>query len=622
MGLSCYYHNSAAALVADGEVVAAVEEERLSRVKNDSRFPAAAVNSCLEWANVTMDDVDVIAFYEKPHRKLARILSTAVRNYPAGRDYFTAALEKWGNHESGSPAELQQELLDLSPSRGQRASWDRLLFVPHHLSHAASAFYPSPFPDAAVLVVDGVGEFATTTIGVGHATADGGKNLQLIRELRFPHSLGLFYSAFTHFLGFEVNEGEYKLMGLAPYGEPRLRDQILDSVIRTRPDGSFTVNEALLTYATDRKMYDISAMEGLFGSRREADGALTSRHADLAASVQAVTEEILLALAHQAHAATGEQRLVLGGGVALNCVANGRILREGPFSDIWVTPAPGDCGGAVGAALQVWHDHLGRPAAVVRPAHSDGMSSTRLGPAYETGQVHEALQARNLDHRVLSPAEVATTVAGLLAEGKIVGWFQGRMEFGPRALGGRSILADPRPAGMQRALNMSVKRRESFRPFAAAVLRDRVPEWFNLAGRAESALGGPDDGYDSPYMSLVAAILPGRITNSGEQTRRLGGLDLPRNEISACTHVDGTSRIQTVRIEDDWLFYSLLTEFEKLTSVPILLNTSFNRRGEPIVCTPEDAIDCFLDTGIDYLCMENTIAWKTPEAALASGGVY
>lgn len=621
LGFSCYYHNSAAALVADGEVVAAVEEERLTRVKNDARFPANAISSCLNWAGVTLDDIDLIAFYEKPHRKLARVLSTAVRNYPRGRDHFAKVLEKWGEHDLFTPADLTARLLARSPTAGGRGLWDRrLVYVPHHLSHAASAFYPSPFPNAAILVVDGVGEFATTTIGIGTTTADDGKNVRLLHELRFPHSLGLLYSAFTHFLGFEVNEGEYKLMGLAPYGRPRFRDRILESVVEVHEDGSFTVDDALFTYPVARQMYDLAGMEKLFGPRREPDAPITDTHADLAASIQRVTEEILLSLAKQAHSRTGEPNLVLAGGVALNCVANGLIQREGPFDDVWVQPAPGDSGGALGAALQAWYGYAGQPMRATRPRHTDGMRAARLGPAYGLREVRAALRAREVSHIVVPPDEVAPTVAGLLARGALVGWFHGRMEFGPRALGGRSILADPRPARVQRTLNLKVKRRESFRPFAAAVLRDRMADWFGLAGRENSVLGAPGDGYESPYMSLVAPILPTRSFETTAEVRRLGGLDVARNEISACTHVDGTSRIQTVRPEEDWLFHALITEFDKLTSVPIVLNTSFNRRGEPIVCTPEDALDCFLDTDLDYLCMENTIAWKSPDAALDGNG--
>jgi carbamoyltransferase len=619
LGFSCFYHNSAAALLADGELVAAVEEERLSRVKNDARFPANAIRACLDWAGSDLDDVDIVSFYEKPHRKLARVLSTAVRKYPKGREHFDGALRKWADQSCWSPGELRAALLEMSPSRGVRGNWDgRLLFMPHHLSHAASAYYPSPFERAAILVADGVGEFATTTIGVGYPTERGGRRIDLIKEIRFPHSLGLLYSCFTHFLGFEVNEGEYKVMGLAPYGEPRYRDEILDAVVRIGGDGSFSVNDSLLTYATDRRMYDRAAMERLFGPWREPGEPLTSRHADVAASIQAVVEEIQLRLADAAYAATGEKRLVIAGGVGLNCVANGRILREGPFADVWVQPAPGDSGGAVGAAFEAWYGHLGRPATASRKAAPgrDGMSGARLGPAHSQAGVRRVLRSRGLRHVLLRPAQIAPTVADLLARGRIVAWFQGRMEFGPRALGGRSILADPRPAEMQRTLNMRVKRRESFRPFAPVVLRDQVADWFELDGRPDSILGAPAKGYDSPYMSLVAAVRAGVSCDIPDDARRLGGLDLQRTQISACTHVDESSRIQTVGPDDDWLLHAVLTEFQKVTSVPVLVNTSFNRSGEPIVCSPEDAVDCFLDTDIDYLCMEGTIAWKTAEAGL------
>lgn len=613
LGFSCHYHNSAAALVADGEIIAAVEEERLSRLKNDPRFPAQAISACLETTNSTMDDVDLVAFYEKPHRKLARVLSTAIRTYPAGREHFTEVLAKWGRESFWSPGEVRDQLLALSPSRGARARWDRrFLFVPHHLSHAASAFYPSPFTDAAVLVTDGVGEFSTTTIGEGSPRT----GLRLVSELRFPHSLGLVYSSFTHFLGFQVNEGEYKVMGLAPYGEPRFRDTIADAVVRPHADGSFAVNESLFTYHVDRRMYDVPAMERLFGPRRVPGAELTQVHADIAASIQVVTEELLLRLAERAHRETGRTKLVLAGGVALNCVANGRILREGPFDDVWVPPSPGDAGGAVGAALQAWHGHAGGRAATPRRAGADGMSGTRLGPRYSTREVRAALSEHDLGHVVLPPQDITATVARLLADGKIVGWFHGRLEFGPRALGGRSILADPRSPEMQRILNLRVKRRESFRPFAAAVPRDRAGEWFQLEGRPGSVLGAPGAGYDTPYMTLVAPVHPARAFELADPVRRLGGLDVARNEIPSCTHVDGSSRVQTVTAQDDWLFHELLVEFEKITSVPVLLNTSFNRRGEPIVCSPQDAVECFLDTDIDYLCMEDTISWKTPAAEL------
>ncbi|MFD2472410.1 carbamoyltransferase family protein [Amycolatopsis silviterrae] len=617
LGFSCYYHNSAAAIVSDGEVVAAVEEERLTRVKNDSRFPENAIRACLDWSGATLDDVDLVAFYEKPQRKLARILSTAVRNYPRGSDHFRAIFENRNERGLYGSAGLVGKLLAASPTAGARTAWDkRLVQVPHHLSHAASAFYPSPFESAAVLVADGVGEFATTTIGAGTTTAGNGKKIRLLRELRFPHSLGLLYSCFTHFLGFEVNDGEYKVMGLAPYGRPRFRESILDNVVHVRADGSFTIDESLLTYPIARHMYDRARMEALFGPRREPDEPLTQAHADLAASIQQVVEEIMLELANQAHASTGERNLVLAGGVALNCVANGRIQREGPFDDVWVQPAPGDSGGALGAALEAWHGHAAQPSRTARGHQADGMCAARLGPAYGLREVCSALRARDVSHLVVSPDEVAPTAAALLARGRLVGWFQGRMEFGPRALGSRSILADPRPAAVQKALNLKVKRRESFRPFAAAVLRDRVADWFALEGRETSVLGTPGDGYESPYMSLVARILPARSFDTEDDVRRFGGLDVQRNEISACTHVDGTSRIQTVRPQDDGRFHALITEFDKLTSIPLVLNTSFNRRGEPIVCTPQDAVDCFLDTDLDYLCMENVVAWKSPEAAL------
>jgi len=620
LGLSCYYHNSAAALLSDGELVAAVEQERLSRVKNDARFPGDAIHACLDWAGVDLDDIDIVAFYEKPHRKLARVLSTAVRSYPAGRKHFGTVLRKWADLGCWTPHELRTALKEISPSGGVRGNWNgRLLFMPHHLSHAASAYYPSPFERAAILVVDGAGEFATSTIGVGRPTANGGRRVELIREIHFPHSVGLIYSAFTHFLGFEVNEGEYKVMGLAPYGEPRYQDEIRSAVVTIADDGSFSVNDAVLTYATDRRMYDRAAMERLFGPARNPGERLTSRHADVAASVQAVVEDIQLRLADVAHAETGEQRLVIAGGVGLNCVANGRILREGPFADVWVQPAPGDSGGAVGAAFEAWYGYLGRPVTAT-PLHAapgrDGMSSARLGPAFSPVAVRRVLRERSLPHVFLRPHQIAPAVADVLAQGRIVAWFQGRMEFGPRALGGRSILADPRPAEMQRALNLRVKRRESFRPFAPAVLRDQVADWFALDGRPDSILGTPTGGYDSPYMSLVARVHPDLVHDVPGNARRLGCLDLQRTVISACTHVDGSARIQTVGPDDDWLLHAVLTEFHKLTSVPVLVNTSFNRSGEPIVCSPDDAVECFLDTDIDYLCMEDTIAWKSADAGL------
>jgi len=619
LGLSCFYHDSATALVSDGEVVAAVEEERLSRVKNDARFPARAVRACLDWAGVDLDAVELVAFYEKPHRKLARVLSSAVRNYPQSRRYFDEVLTGWAERGCWTPGELRAALRELSPSRGTRGRWNgRLLFVPHHLSHAASAYYPSPFDRAAIMVVDGVGEYATTTLGVGRPAPGGGRRVDLLREIRFPHSVGLVYSSFTHFLGFRVNEDEYKVMGLAPYGEPRYAERIRQAVLRPRADGSYSVNEALLTYGRDRAMYDRPAMERLFGPAREAGEPLDGRHADIAASVQAVTEEVQLGLARAALELTGERRLVIAGGVGLNCVANGRILREVPFDDVWVQPAPGDAGAAVGAALEAWYGHLGRPAVRSRAAAPgrDGMSGARLGPVADRVEVDRALAAGGLPHVRLRPSEVAGTVAGLLARGGIVAWFQGRMEFGPRALGGRSILADPRSATMQRTLNLRVKRRESFRPFAPVVLRDRVHEWFELAGRAHSVLGAPGAGYDSPYMSLVAATLPTRLLDRPADIRRLGGLDVPRTVISACTHVDDSARIQTVGPADDPLLHAVLTEFDRLTGVPVLVNTSFNRSGEPIVCSPRDAVECFLDTDIDYLCIEGAIAWKTAETAL------
>jgi carbamoyltransferase len=594
LGISAYYHDSAAALVRDGAVVAAAQEERFSRVKHDAGFPAGAVRYCLDEAGVSLDDIDWIGFYDKPILTFDRLLETFIAFCPKGFGSFTRAMPVWIKEKLFQKSLLAGSLNALD--RGKVAE-DRVLFGFHHHSHAASCYYPSPFDEAAILVMDGVGEWSTTSMGRGQ-----GRDVTLLKEIRFPHSLGLLYSAFTYYLGFEVNEGEYKVMGLAPYGEPRYAKDILDNLIDLKSDGSFRLDMDYFNYATGLTMTN-ARFDALFGAPpRHVDGRpIGQREMDLARSLQAVTEEAVLRIVRTLHAETGSRNLCLAGGVALNCVANGRILREGPFQDIWIQPAAGDAGGALGVALAIAHAE-----GAVRPALNgwrDRMDGAYLGPSYGADEIRAVLDRHGARYELVADDALYERIARSLAAEKVVGWFQGRMEFGPRALGNRSILGDPRSPRMQRTLNMKIKYRESFRPFAPAVLGEEVADWFEI-DRA------------SPYMLLVAPVREDRRRAMTEEERGLTGLSLlnvPRSDIPAVTHVDYSARVQTVDAKTNPRFHRLIAEFGRLTGCPVLVNTSFNIRDEPIVCSPEDAYRCFMGTEMDTLVMENFVLEKSEQ---------
>lgn len=590
LGISAHFHDSAAALVRDGRIVAAAQEERFTRRKNEEGFPHRSVAYCLEEAGLSLDGLDAVVFYDKPIPKFARFLETTLALAPAGLQTFLHFAPNWLSERLNLRGQIREELPGLPESVP-------VLFTEHHQAHAASAFFPSPFASAAILTVDGVGEYATTTIGRGQ-----GHRLELLDELRFPHSLGLLYSAFTAYCGFRVNSGEYKLMGLAPYGRPVFEKAIRDHLIDVREDGSFRLNLDYFAYLRGFSMTNDRFHQLFGGPPRRPEERIEPRHADLARSIQAVTEDILLRLARQAHARTGEEHLCLAGGVALNCVANGRILREGPFRSVWIQPAAGDAGGALGAALAVWHAAQAlEPEAPARPAR-DTMQGALLGPAFSDDAVEQALKTHGAVFERLEQAEVDRRVSGWLAQGRVVGWFQGRMEFGPRALGSRSILGDPRSPRMQSQMNLRVKFRESFRPFAPAVLREQAGRCFEL-------------GSDSPYMLLVAPVRAElRCTDaSGTAPGSQGGEDLVervnavRSTLPAVTHVDWSARIQTVAPEHHPRFHQLLTRWFEDTGCPVLVNTSFNVRGEPIVCTPDDAYRCFVNSAIDHLVIGNHV---------------
>jgi len=590
LGISAYYHDSAAALVVDGRVVAAAQEERFSRRKHDARFPAHAVRFCLDHAGVSPDDIDSVVFYEKPFLKFERLLETYLAFAPRGYRSFAMAMPLWIREKLFQKDLLGRELKRLGFTRAT----DRMLFTEHHQSHAASAFYPSPFDEAVVLTMDGVGEWTTTSISIGK-----GKTLRPVREIHFPHSLGLLYSAFTYYTGFKVNSGEYKVMGLAPYGTPRFTSRIYESLIDVKPDGSFRLNPEYFDYCTGLRMTN-DRFARLFGrAPRQPDELLEPFHMDIAASVQAVTDEIMLRLTRAMAEEFGLPNLCLAGGVALNCVANGKVLRDGRFRRIWVQPAAGDAGGALGAALAAYHSHHGGDrTAVCRP---DAMSGSYLGPEYSQSDIESRLRALGARFDVASDDEaVIQATADALASGQAIGWFQGRMEFGPRALGGRSILGDARSPSMQKTLNLKVKYRESFRPFAPSVLREDVAEWFEL-----------DD--DSPYMLLVAAVREQHrraMTHDEEHLFGIDKLNVVRSTIPAVTHVDYSARVQTVHRETNPMYHRLIEAFKTRTGCPVIVNTSFNVRGEPIVCTPEDAFRCFMGTDLDLLVVGRAVLRK------------
>lgn len=592
LGISAFYHDSAAALVDDGAILAAAQEERFTRVKHDARFPRHAIASCLEQAGLRLSDIDYTVFYEKPLPKFERLLETYLSFAPQGLDSFRAAIPVWIKTKLFQKKQLEKQL------RRMDRRWNsRLLFTEHHHSHAASAFFPSPFERAAVLTMDGVGEWPTTSFAIGE-----GNRLEIQREIHFPHSLGLLYSAFTYYTGFKVNSGEYKLMGLAPYGRPRFAQMILDHLIDLKPDGSFRLNLEYFDYCTGLTMTN-RHFDALFGGPpREPEQLLVQRHMDLAASIQEVLEHVLLRMTRALAAESGMDNLCLAGGVALNCVANGKILRDGRFRNLWIQPASGDAGGALGAALTVYYQHAGGERLV--DPRQDAMQGAYLGPEFDNDEIESRLTAVGACFERLPDQELVERCAQELAAGRAIGWFQGRMEFGPRALGSRSILGDPRSPSMQKTLNLKIKFRESFRPFAPAVTEESASRWFDL----DTA---------SPYMLLVAEVRPELCCAMTDEEQNLFGiekLNIPRSVIPAVTHVDYSARVQTVSRDTNRRFHALLREFERLTGCPILVNTSFNVRGEPIVCTPEDAFRCFMGTGIDVLVAGNCLLRKSGQA--------
>ena len=592
LGISAFYHDSAAALISDGEIVAAAQEERFTRKKHDPGFPRQAVDFCLRQAGTPLAGVDRVVFYDKPFLKFERLLETYLAFAPRGVRSFRMAMPLWVREKLFQRELLGEELRRLDEGFSPK----RLLFAEHHLSHAASAFYPSPFDEAVILTMDGVGEWATTSVGIGR-----GADIRLTKEIHFPHSLGLLYSAVTYYTGFKVNSAEYKVMGLAPYGTPRYVKEIYDNLVDVKPDGSFRLNLDFFDYCTGLTMTN-EKFDKLFGGpARQPDEPLTGRHMDLAASVQRVLEEIVLRITRSLAAETGIGNLCLAGGVALNCVANGRILRDGAFRNLWIQPAAGDAGGALGAALSAYHSFAAQPRAVSGPA--DSMQGAYLGPDFPQAEIETRLQAAGARFHVLDDQALLSACTEELVSGAALGWFQGRMEFGPRALGARSILADARSPKTQSLLNLKVKFRESFRPFAPSVLRERVADWFELDG-------------DSPYMLLVANVREDhRIPMTAEQEALFGidKLNVPRSDIPAVTHVDYSARIQTVHRNTNPRYYALLQQFYERTGCPVIVNTSFNVRGEPIVCTPEDAFHCFMGTNMEALAAGNCFLRKSEQ---------
>jgi carbamoyltransferase len=607
LGISAYYHDSAACLVEDSRIVAAAQEERFTRKKHDPNFPSRAVAYCLREAGIAAKDLDLVGFYEKPLVKFDRLLETYAACAPRGWRSFLMAMPLWLSEKLWMATDIKERLDGYA---------GEVYFGDHHESHAASAFYPSPFEQSAIVTMDGVGEWATSSIGVGR-----GSEIEMLRELRFPHSLGLLYSAFTYFAGFRVNSGEYKVMGLAPYGEPKYVKLLKDHLIEIRDDGSLWMNMEYFTYPHALTMTG-AALERLFGGpARLPESKLTQREMDLARSIQDVTEEVMLKMTAFAHRETGMRDLCLAGGVALNCVGNGRILREGPFDQIWIQPAAGDAGGALGVALSLAHRYKQQPRISAEalgtwerpsrarserrvPRYADGMSGSFLGPKFDEREIADFVEAHGYKARRYEPCELADRIAALMAQEKVIGLFQGRMEFGPRALGGRSIIGDARSPKMQSVMNVKIKFRESFRPFAPAVLREHVHEWFEL-----------DD--ESPYMLLVADVQSSRRLPARPETENLWGIDklnVPRSTVPAITHVDYSARVQTVRREANPLYYDIIKAFEKRTGCPVIVNTSFNVRGEPIVGAPEDAYRCFMRTDMDVLVLENFVLEKSEQA--------
>ena len=632
LGVSAFYHDSAACLVVDGEIVAAAQEERFTRKKHDHNFPVHAARYCLSEANLKVEDLDYVGFYDKPLLKFDRLLETYLDYAPAGFSSFLKALPLWMKEKLWMPDLIRTELAKAGGEDDERAAkklgkqfeW-KLLFGDHHESHAASAFYPSPFEEAAILTIDGVGEWATSSMGIGR-----GNEITLLKELRFPDSLGLLYSAFTYYTGFRVNSGEYKVMGLAPYGEPKYVSLIKDKLLEIRDDGSLKMNHQYFGYSSGLRMTNHAFDKLLGGPPRKPESRITQKEMDLARSIQAITEEVMLKMTKYAYKETGMKKLCMAGGVALNCVANGRVLREVPFEDVWIQPAAGDAGGALGIALAIWHRYLGQPR--VSPeamgtwqsvqstknaasnngqpgaiaCYADGMKGSYLGPRHTEDEIERFLESRHVPYKKYGRAELPEVIAGLLADGKIIGLHQGRMEFGPRALGGRSIIGDPRSSEMQSVMNLKIKYRESFRPFAPSVLREQVGSWFELNA-------------DSPYMLLVADVASGQRRQMSPAEEALWGiekLNVKRSEIPAVTHVDYSARIQTVRRETNPLYWEIIEAFYRKTGCPVVVNTSFNVRGEPIVCSPEDSYRCFMRTEMDYLVLETCVLDKRHQPVL------
>lgn len=589
LGISAFYHDSAACLVEDGFIRAAVQEERLTRKKHDSGFPLKAIEYCLNIGSVNASELDYVIFYDKPFIKFERILETYLAFAPAGIPSFIKAVPLW----------IKEKLWTKEVIREELKYEGKILFAEHHESHAASAFFPSPFAEAAILTADGVGEWATTSIAAGR-----GNEIELLEEIHFPHSLGLLYSAFTYYTGFKVNSGEYKLMGLAPYGEPRYKDLIYSELIDVKEDGSFRLHMKYFDYCVGLRMIN-KRFEYLFGGpARRPESKITQRDMDLARSIQEVTEEVMLKMARHVHQMTGMKNLCLSGGVALNCVANGRILRQGPFENIWIQPAAGDAGSALGAALLVWHQYLENPRSV--HAQKDSMRGGYLGPQFDNSEILNYLQQNKISYTELSDTELPEKIADLIHQEKVIGWFQGRMEFGPRALGGRSIIGDARSEKMQEFMNLKIKFRESFRPFAPSVLNEKKSDYFEI-------------NTPSPYMQLVALVRNDQRIPLPDEKKNLQGLAklrVPRSTIPAVTHVDYSARLQTVTEDDNPVYYRMIKKFDEKYGCPVIINTSFNVRGEPIVCTPEHACLCFMRTNMDYLVMGNYLIEKKDQRPL------
>lgn len=590
LGISAFYHDSAACLVQDGKIAAAAQEERFTRKKHDFGFPENAIDFCLESCNITSKDLDHVVFYDKPFIKFERILETYLAYAPLGINSFLKSIPLWIKDKLWMKENIKIKMHNFK---------GKILFPEHHESHAASAFYPSPYEEAAILTMDGVGEWTTTSYGFGR-----GNKIELMAEMKFPHSLGLLYSAFTYYAGFKVNSGEYKVMGLAPYGEPKYKDIILNELIDLKEDGSFRLNMKYFNYCVGLTMTN-GKFDRLFGGPpRKPESRLTQREMDLARSVQEVTEEIMMRMARHVHKETGMKNLCIAGGVALNCVGNGKLLKEGPFEKLWIQPAAGDAGGAIGCALFVWHKYLGmdRKADNI----SDSQYGSYLGPTYSNSTIKEFLDAGKIQYKYLKDDELFDTSAKLLAKENVIGWFQGKMEFGPRALGARSIIGDARSQKMQEKMNLKIKFRESFRPFAPSVIREDVSEYFELNG-------------ESPYMLLVAPLKENKRRKMSIEEEKLFGiekLNIVRSDIPAITHVDYSARVQTVEEDKNPRYYKLIKAFKKITGCSVIINTSFNVRGEPIVCSPEDAYRCFMRTNMDYLVMENYILNKKEQKPL------